>query len=60
LSSIATFRNEAQFWTWLYRITLNIGLHRRRRTKSEESLENHDPQTSTDAQRPKSPAAERE
>jgi len=37
-TSIGTFRSESQFWTWLYRITLNICLHRKRRTKSCDSL----------------------
>jgi RNA polymerase sigma-70 factor (ECF subfamily) len=38
-SAIHTFRSEAQFWTWLYRITLNICLQRKRRSKGYSSLD---------------------
>ncbi|MDQ3812897.1 MAG: sigma-70 family RNA polymerase sigma factor [Armatimonadota bacterium] len=38
-TAIHTFRSESQFWTWLYRITLNICLHRKRRARTCESLD---------------------
>jgi RNA polymerase sigma-70 factor (ECF subfamily) len=38
-ATIGSFRNEAQFWTWLYRITLNICLHRKRRMKSHDNID---------------------
>ncbi len=38
-TAIRTFRNESEFWTWLYRITLNICLHRKRRARTCESLD---------------------
>jgi RNA polymerase sigma-70 factor (ECF subfamily) len=37
--SIGSFRGQSQFWTWLYRIALNICLHRKRRAKPCESLD---------------------
>lgn len=37
--SIGSFRAEAQLFTWLYRITLNICLERKRRAKPCESYE---------------------
>ena len=36
-TSIGSFRAEAQIFTWLYRITLNLCLHHRRRAKPCES-----------------------
>lgn len=41
-SSLQSFRGEASFWTWLYRITLNLCLHRKRRAK--ENCESFDAQ----------------
>jgi RNA polymerase sigma-70 factor (ECF subfamily) len=38
-TSIGSFRAEAQLFTWLYRITLNLCLHRKRREKRCESYE---------------------
>ncbi len=51
-SAINSFRGESQFWTWLYRITVNLCLHRRRRAKPCESLdeqEQNDAEEHTDA-----------
>jgi len=36
-ASIHTFRGDAQLWTWLYRITVNQCLHRKRRAKPCEN-----------------------
>lgn len=42
-SSLQSFRGEASFWTWLYRITLNLCLHRKRRSKENcESFDDHE------------------
>lgn len=44
-TSIHTFRNESQLFTWLYRITVNLCLHRQRRAKIWETYdETHDAQ----------------
>jgi len=41
--TIATYRGEAQFYTWLYRITVNMCLGRKRRAKTCESYDDeHD------------------
>src|SRR5690242_9578209 len=37
--TIGAFRGDARFWTWLYRITVNQCLQRRRRGRALESLD---------------------
>ncbi len=37
-TAIHSFRGEAQWFTWLYRITVNLCLHRKRRAKDANSL----------------------
>ena len=51
-TSIHTFRDESQLFTWLYRIAVNLCLHRRRRAKVWETYdETHDTQrTDVEAQ----------
>ena len=41
-TSIKSFRGDAQFYTWLYRITVNLCLQRRRRTRPTESVDDYD------------------
>lgn len=37
-TALQSFRGEAQWFTWLYRITVNLCLHRQRRSKATASL----------------------
>lgn len=37
LSKLLTFRGEATFWTWLYRVTVNAALNYRRKRASREA-----------------------
>jgi RNA polymerase sigma-70 factor (ECF subfamily) len=37
--NIASYRGEAQFYTWLYRITVNLCLGRKRRTRKNETFD---------------------
>jgi RNA polymerase sigma-70 factor (ECF subfamily) len=41
-TSIRSFRAESQLFTWLYRITLNLCLERKRRAKPHENYEEQD------------------
>ena len=41
--SIASYRGEAQFYTWLYRITVNLCLARKRRAKHNDSYDDELP-----------------
>lgn len=41
-TAIGSFRGEAQMFTWLYRITVNLCLQRRRRERSWPPLSGHD------------------
>jgi RNA polymerase sigma-70 factor (ECF subfamily) len=41
-SNLHSYRGESQFWTWIYRITINICLQRRRSAKVHLSLEDED------------------
>lgn len=38
-TALDSFRGEAQWFTWLYRITVNLCLHRKRRAKETEPLQ---------------------
>lgn len=38
-TSIKNFRGDSQFFTWLYRITVNLCLQRKRRQKPEDCLD---------------------
>lgn len=41
-TSLHTFRGDSQFWSWLYRITVNECLGRKRRARKHENLDAHE------------------